>query len=157
MSGSEREFSSISCGADYTLAVTTEQPLTCETVGSRFAAEAEDGMAICDCLEGTWTKIQELLLAAGISGIAKATHHDLLDLVTELESIQESRVSVDQGLLADLIRKYDSQVQSSLPPRRKAPDYLPFDLPVDEREYKMLPLPSETLRPILEGANCQGI
>eukprot|EP00439_Symbiodinium_sp_Y106_P064689 s2885_g10.t1 len=108
-------------------------------------------MAIClECLEGTWTKIQDLLLAAGISGLAKATHHDLLDLVTELESIQESRVSVDQGLLADLIRKYDSQMQSPLPPRR-APDHLPFDLPVDEREYKMLPLPSETLRPILEG------
>ena len=60
---------------------------------------------------------------------SEATHHDLLDLVTELESIQdsvclcarpvaefsamkrgwtfrlqESRVSVDQGLLADLIR-----------------------------------------------------
>ncbi|CAE7559605.1 ppt1 [Symbiodinium natans] len=107
-------------------------------------------MAFCaECLEGARAKIQELLVAVGLSGIAQATHHDLLELVTELESIQESRVSVDQVLLADLIRKYDSQMPSR--PHHRLHEHVPLDLPVENREYKMLPLPSETLRPILEG------
>eukprot|EP00434_Breviolum_minutum_P041735 symbB.v1.2.037126.t1/scaffold5396.1/size30397/1 len=107
-------------------------------------------LSFCNCFEVPWSKLQEYWWSSeslyGDDSAVFAERRDLLQLVTQLESIQESRVAADQCLLADLVRKYDAE--TGCIPRAA----MLYELPdVEEREYKMLPLPTQTKRPILEG------
>lgn len=108
----------------------------------------------CGCLEVPWAKLQEYLSSSvnlyGDDSAVYAERRDLLELVTQLESIQESRVAVDQCLLADLVRRYDAQ-KGRIPRAASMVYELPNVEAFEDREYKMLPLPTQTKRPILEG------
>ncbi|CAJ1451781.1 unnamed protein product [Effrenium voratum] len=105
------------------------------------------------CLEGALSKLEFPWKPVDLYGDDSpvfANRKDLLELVNQLESIQESRVAVDQCLLADLIRRYDAR--SAANRVRTTSVVVQSELPeVEDREYKMLPLPTAAMRPILEG------